>query len=247
MADNEVRIENLTRREFREALERGEYRTAIVPTGAIEQHLDHLPMGHDIGTCTAIAEEVARRLYPSVIVAVPMCVGISEHHMIHPGTVTAKPGSWLAVLFDADASLVRHGIQNVLILNGHGGNEMPVYGMIRQWQLFFGSSHPGSNVQFQSYWNLSREDAEAVCEARVPGHAGEYETSTHYAMFPGNIREDAMRDQEDKQPLDASAEKGEKLVEAAIARTVTYLEEMMAGEHHDVARHVFSAESAPKA
>ena len=158
MADNEVRIENLTRREFREALERGEYRTAIVPTGAIEQHLEHLPMGHD-----------------------------------------------------------------------------------------FGSSHPGSNVQFQSYWNLSREDAEAVCEARVPGHAGEYETSTHYAMFPGNIREDAMRDQEDKQPLDASAEKGEKLVEAAIARTVTYLEEMMAGEHHDVARHVFSAESAPKA
>ena len=69
MAEKEVRIEKLTRREFREALGRGEYQTAIVPTGAIEQHLEHLPMGHDIATSTGIAEEVARRLYPNVIVA----------------------------------------------------------------------------------------------------------------------------------------------------------------------------------
>ena len=245
MTDKEVRVEKLTRREFREALGRGEYQTAIVPTGAIEQHLEHLAMGHDIAQSTAISEEVARRLHPNVIVAVPMSVGISEHHMIHPGTVTAKPGSWLSVLFDSVESLVRHGIKNVLILNGHGGNEMPVYGMIRQWQLFFQSSHPESNVQFQSYWNLSREDAEAICDARVPGHAGEYETSTAHALFPESIREDAMKDQDDKQPLDATAEKGKKLVEAAVSRTVTYLEEMMAGDHHDIQRHVFSAESAP--
>ena len=245
MSENEVRIENLTRREFREALGRGEFEAGIIPTGSIEQHLEHLPMGHDIAHSTAIAEEVALRLHPKVIVAVPMAVGISEHHMIHAGTVTAKPGSWLAVLFDSVESLVRHGVKNVLILNGHGGNELPVYGMIRQWQLYFKSSHPDANVQFQSYWNLSREDAEVVCEARVPGHAGEYETSTAYALFPDGIRQDAMRDQENKQPLDASLEKGEKLVEAAVARTVAYLEEMMAGEHHDIARHVFSAESAP--
>ncbi len=245
MADKVVRIESLTRREFREALERGEFEAGIIPTGSIEQHLEHLPMGHDIAHSTAIAEEAARRLHPKVIVAVPMAVGISEHHMIHKGTVTAKPGSWLAVLFDSVESLIRHGVKNVLILNGHGGNEMPIYGMIRQWQLYFQSTNPDANVQFQSYWNLSRDDAEKVCEARVPGHAGEYETSTAYALFPGGIRQDAMNDQEEKQPLAASLEKGEKLVEAAVSRTVTYLEEMMAGEHHEVARHVFSKERAP--
>lgn len=247
MADKEVRIENLTRREFREALARGEYQAGIIPTGSIEQHLEHLPMGHDINHSTAIAEEVARRLHPRVIVSVPMAVGISEHHMVHQGTVTAKPGSWLAVLFDSVESLIRHGVKNVLILNGHGGNEPPVYGMIRQWQLYFRASHPDANVQFQSYWNLSREDAERVCEARVPGHAGEYETSTAYALFPDGIRHDAMNDQEVKQPLAASLEKGEKLVEAAVSRTVEYLEGMMAGEHHEIAQHVFSKESAPKA
>jgi creatinine amidohydrolase len=242
MPNGEIRLGKLTRREFREALERGEFGTAIIPTGSIEQHLEHLPMEHDIASATWISEEVARRLYPSVIVTVPMAVGISEHHMVHPGTVTAKPGSWLSVLFDAVDSLVRHGVKNVLILNGHGGNETPVYGILRQWQLYFQSLFPQSNVQFESYWNLSREDAEKICGGRVPGHAQEYETSTAYVTFPGQIRQEAMRDQEDRMPLDASLEKGEKLVEAAVSRTVTYVEEMIAGGHREIRPHVFSSE-----
>ena len=245
MQENEIMLGKLTRREFREALERGAFTSAIIPTGSIEQHLEHLPMEHDIASSTGIAVEVAHRLYPKVIVATPMAVGISEHHMAHPGTLTAKPGSWLTVLFDSVESLIRHGVKNVLILNGHGGNEMPMYGILRQWQLYFRSLHPEANVQFHSYWNLSREDAEKICGGRVPGHAQEYETSTAYAMFPESIREDPMKDQEDRQPLDATLEKGQKLVEAAVSRTVTYLQEMIDGKHREIRRHIFSSESVP--
>ena len=38
-------------------------------------------MDQDIASSTYVAESVAKRLYPNVAVAVPMAVGISEHHM----------------------------------------------------------------------------------------------------------------------------------------------------------------------
>ena len=120
MSAQEVMLAKLTRREFRQAIESGNFSTAIVGIASNEQHLEHLAMEHDLASVTYIAREAAKRLYPQVIVTVPMAVGISEHHMIHKGTISARPGGWLAVLFDVVESLVRHGVKNVLIFNGHG-------------------------------------------------------------------------------------------------------------------------------
>lgn len=234
MNEHEVMLSKMTRREFREAIEAGKFQSCIIPTGAVEQHLEHLAMEHDIRSSTWIAQEAAERLYPQVVVAIPMDLGISEHHMMHKGTLSAKPGSWLAVLFDAIESMVRHGCKNILVLNGHGGNEAPVYGMLRQWQLYFQSQHPQVNLQFHSYWNLSRVKAEQVCRTGVPGHAQEYETSIALALFPENVRHDAMQDQEDKRPLEATAEKGRQLAESAIQKTVEYIQEMIEGRHREI-------------
>jgi creatinine amidohydrolase len=244
MSNQEVMLAKLTRREFREAMAQGKFQAAIIPTGAHEQHLEHLPMEHDIATAAYVAREAAKRLYPQVIVSVPMAVGISEHHMIHKGTVTAKPGSYLSLLFDAVESLVRHGVKNVLILNGHGGNEAPMNGILRQWQLYFQSTAPGANIQFHSYWNLSRDIAERHCKGRVPGHAQEYETALALALFPESVRHDAMRDQEDKAALDATTEQGRLLAEAAISKTVEYMQGMIEGRNRDIKPHIFSKELA---
>ena len=247
MSDGEFRVARLTRREFREAVEAGQFQACVIPTGAVEQHLEHLAMEHDIRSACCIADEVARRLYPQVAVAVPMNFGISEHHMIHKGTLSAKPGAWLSALFDGVESMVRHGCRNVLIVNGHGGNEAPVYGMLRQWQLYFGSQHPDVNVQFHSYWNLSRDEAEEICETGVPGHAQEYETSIALHLFPENVRQDAMQDQEDQLPLKASAEKGKQFFEVAVAKTVDYLQGMIDGGNREIRPHRMSRELDPKA
>ena len=246
MIPSEVRLGKLTRREFREARESGKFQACIIPTGAIEQHLEHLAMEHDIRSATGIAEEIAKRLYPQVVVATPINFGISEHHMIHPGTLTAKPGSWLSALFDGIESMVRHGCQQVLVLNGHGGNEAPVYGMLRQWQLFFQQQHPGVNLQFHSYWNLSRDEAQAICETGVPGHAQEYETSMALHLFPDNVRRDVMHDQEDQLPLKADAEKGAKLFEVAVQKSLEYLEGMIAGGNDEIRPHLMSWQLDPK-
>ena len=73
---------------------------------------------------------------------------------------------------------------------------------------------------FRSTAGLDGEEAEAVATTGVPGHATEYETSMALYMFPESVRHDAMHDQEQKQPLEGTVEKGEKLVEITL-RTVS--------------------------
>ena len=231
MSDTEktVRIERMTRREFRQAKEAGRFSACIIPVGAIEQHLEHLEMGHDTRSVIWIAEQVALRLYPNVVVAPAMHIGISEHHMIHKGSMSAKPGSWLAVLFDAVESMVRNGCTHVLVLNGHGGNKLPVEGVLPQWNMYFEHMHPDAKIEFQSFWELGREEAEAISTTGVPGHATEYETSMALYMFPESVRHDALHDQEQKQPLEGTAEKGEKLVEITLRKVTEYVQDMVNG------------------
>ena len=234
MSNRQVMLGKLTRREFREAIERGEFQTAIIPVGSNEQHLEHLAMEHDTASATYVAVEAAKRLYPRVIVTVPMAVGISEHHMSHKGTVTAKPGSWMGVLFDAVECLVRHGVKRVLILNGHGGNVAPVNGIIQQWRLYFKMTAPDVDLHFVSYWELIPKEfaVEHLATARMPGHAQEFETAFALALFPENVRRDAMEDQADKEPLEATAENGQALADEAVRRVADYVKAMIEGSKH---------------
>ena len=235
MAEREVMMDRMTRREFRDGIEGGDFQTVIVPTGANEQHLEHLTTGHDIRHSTHIAREAALNLYPRVAVTVPMNLGISEHHMVHKGTITAKPGSWLSVLFVAVESVIRHGVKNVLILNGHGGNVAPVRGILGQCHLYFKLQAPEANLHFASYWDLiPKEFAEQHLKTkRYPGHAQEFETATALALFPDSVRHGAMQEQEDKEPLEAPAEAGQALVDEAIRQVTAYVEGMSGGQRQD--------------
>ena len=233
MSPPEVNLQKLTRREFREALAEGKFKAAIIPTGSLEQHLEHLAMEHDIASSAHIAREVAQRLHPRVIVAMPIGIGISEHHMMHQGTLSAKPGPWLAVLFDAVESLVRHGVKHILILNGHGGNVSPMRGVINQWQRYFAATALGARLHFSSYWDfIPRELVDEVLETgRVPGHGQEFETSFALAVFPENLRLDAWQDQGNGDALLGTAEKGQRLIEETVDRVTEFLQAMIEGRN----------------
>ncbi len=242
-----IRLEKFTRREFREARADGRFRLAVIATGSVEQHLEHLAIEQDIASSTYVAERVAERLYPDVIVAVPMAIGIAEHHMSHAGTLSAKPGTWLALLFDAVESLVRHGITRVLVLNGHGGNVAPVDSAIEQWQLYFKKtqSEPISGIQsaddmmdtegspidlrFASYWDAIPEEfaASLLRTGEYPGHAQEFETAVALHMFPENVRADAIGYSDDPGPPLATAEVGRQLIEKSVDGVAAIVREML--------------------
>ena len=224
--DEQVLVGKHSRREFRERMGGGELKACIIPVAATEQHLEHLSMEHDWRSCMHISVEVAKRLHPGVLVAPSMNIGISEHHMRHPGTLSAMPGSWLAVLFDTIRSMHQAGFEHILVLNGHGGNVAPCEGMWGQFQ-----QRLEINLIFHSYWDfLSDEFAQQHLESgRWPGHAQEFETAFALAAFPENVREQAMQDQEDKEPLLARAESGQALIDEIVKNTAEFVAGMIDG------------------
>ena len=226
MDKREVILDKFTRKEVRESLEAGRIKAAIIPVGSTEQHLEHLPLCHDLASCTYVAQEVALKLYPQVVVAVPMNIGISEHHMMHKGTLSAKPGSLLAVLYDTCESLIRHGIENILILNGHGGNVAPINASINQFRRRF----PDVNLHCHSYWDFTPRDlADKIMVTKsVPGHAQEYETAFALAIFPDTVRVD---DIDDENSRFGTAEMGKALVEATIDRLTEFVADIIAGKN----------------
>jgi creatinine amidohydrolase len=229
MEAGEVRLERMTRKEAWEAIQSGRVRVAIIPTGSIEQHLDHLAMIHDIHSSTMVAEDVARRVYPLAVVAVPVLAGISEHHMVHRfGSVTLKPGTFQAVVWDACDSFIRHNVRNLLILNGHGGNVAPMNGSVNQFRRYF-----GANIHFRSYWDFTPADLRdtVLDTGSVPGHAQEFETALALHMFPENVRTEEQARSEDAGVRAATAEKGQRLYGAIITALADYVRAMAEGKN----------------
>jgi creatinine amidohydrolase len=224
--DGEIWLPKLTRREFRERMRAGQLSGCIIPVAATEQHLEHLAMEHDWRSVLHIASEVARRLTPRVLIAPAMNIGISEHHMRHPGTLSAMPGSWLGVLHDAIRSMHHAGFKNILVLNGHGGNIEPCRGMWGQFVQRF-----EINLQFRSYWEfLPTELAKSHLKTgHFPGHAQEFETAFAFAAFPENVRRAAMEDQADREPLQATAEAGRAMIAGIVEGVTRHLASMLDG------------------
>lgn len=224
--NSEVLLHKHTRREFRERMQSGELKACIIPVAATEQHLEHLAMDHDWRSVMLVSTEAARLLAPEVIVAPSMNIGISEHHMRHPGTLSALPGSWLSVLFDTIRSMHHAGFENILVLNGHGGNIAPCLGMWGQFQ-----QRLEINLQFVSYWDLLPEEVALanLKTKRWPGHAQEFETAFAMAAFPENVRADAMQDQEDREPLEATAEAGQNMIDEIVKQVSKHVAAMIDG------------------
>jgi len=173
-----------TRKEVREALESGSLKAVILPTGSSEQHNEHLAMIHDTASVTLVAQQAALLVYPRVMVATPVPVGISPHWMDRKGTLSLRRETFLSVVFDICESLKTHGVKRILILNGHGGNAAPLREGVREFQRRLGIA-----IHMNSYWDAyTPEIIKRYMESgTAPGHAAEFETSFAMAAFPERI------------------------------------------------------------
>jgi creatinine amidohydrolase len=173
---------------------------ALIPTGSIEIHGPHLGVGNDILSCTRIAEEVAKILYPRTIVVNVLWVGVAPHNMTasFPGTLALTAETYLRVLREVVESLVKHGVRRIVLLNGHGGNEAPNVTLCREIrvQLYYKF---GVNLEIGalSYWEaipdeIWTEVLEVAPERRI-AHGGEAETSILLAIAPNAVRMDLVK------------------------------------------------------
>lgn len=233
-----------TRKEFREAVEGKALRAMILPTGSTEQHNEHLSMIQDTASATLVAQQAALSLYPQVMVATPVPVGISPHWMDRKGTLTLRRETFLSVVYDICDSLKTHGITRILILNGHGGNAAPLKESVGDF-----AARLGIRLRAHSYWEAYAREAvkQHMTSGRVPGHAGEFETSFAMAAFPQRVRwegvdyagvkdrlniKDPKSAEEDEQfhrdAKLAGTEKGEAMIAIAVKWTADVLRQMIA-------------------
>lgn len=184
-----------TRKEFREWLESGRLKAAILPAGSIEQHNEHLALDVDIQIATLIAQQVALALYPQVVVAPPSPCGFAPYHMGRKGTVTLRKETFQAYLLDVLSCLKAHGIRTLLVLNGHGGNGAPMAEALPEWRKVLGVT-----VDADSYFTAHPVEflKQVLTTSKSPeSHAGEVETSIHMAAFPERIRYFSMKEYDD--------------------------------------------------
>src|SRR5438128_1081653 len=157
---------------------------AVLPIGATEQHGPHLPTGTDVFAVEAVSREAAAQASADVpiIVTPTLPFGSSHHHFAFGATLSLSTETYFRVLCDLIESLIADGFKRIFIVNGHGGNHELAQVAARDMAL----RHP-VRVAAGSYWNIAWRDLVAVDAhrgRRLPGHAGDFETSLILSLRP---------------------------------------------------------------
>jgi creatinine amidohydrolase len=152
---------------------------ALLPWGATEAHNYHLPYGTDVIQATRVGEEVVGRanaLGARCLLLPTVPFGNDNVQLSQYATITMRTSTQLAVLNDVAQSLVMQGIDRLVILNGHGGNEHSP--LIRDVIL----DHPIFIVRINYYGTAPQ--AREILDNREGDHANEMETSVMLHLMP---------------------------------------------------------------
>jgi len=226
----------LTSKQFGEML--GEIQAAILPVGSIEWHGPHLPLGLDLLTTFNVALRISHRMYPRILVAMPITYGVVRNQMRFPGSCTVEPHVMIELIAAVCQSLNHHGIPRVVLLNGHGSNRPSVLSAALRASREF-----DMKVVPASYWDFIPPD-EGIKLIQgpvpqpykpsengypIPAHAGEFETSLALALFPQLVQRNEIPQYQDQATILASAEKGEAFTKLAVEGLAAWLEDFIAG------------------
>ena len=168
----------------------------LVPIGSTEQHG---PTGL-IGTDAICAEVIARRVgeIADALVAPTIPVGMAEHHMAFPGTITCRPSTLIRVICDYVHSLARHGFERLLFVNGHGGNIATVnaafYESYATAPAPAGANVNGFRCKLVNWWTSKpvRTLSDELYGDRCGSHAAASEIAVTQYACPDAIKQAAL-------------------------------------------------------
>jgi len=162
----------------------------VVPLGVIEKHGDHLPLGTDMYTGTAVAKRAAE-LAPAVVFPYYFLGQIAEARHVK-GTLAASHRLMMDALLEMCDEIHRNGFTKILILSSHGGNAY--------FLPFFAQQFPGLNRPYAVYVHYIHDKSEEQTQAiqdrsgvqDLGQHAGFLETSVVMHLRPDLVRMELM-------------------------------------------------------
>lgn len=185
MTESAYVLTQMTWPEVRDALKTA--RLAIIPTGSCEQHGPNMTLETDAAIAYALAERLTEQLHPRALLAPVLPWGVSPHHMSFPGTITLRPGTFDALLWDVVVSLKQHGLNHFFLVNGHGGN-------VASLEVLMASLRDKLGVQVAAmmYMRLAADLIKAGAQTSLYGHACEVEASVGLFLAPETVREERV-------------------------------------------------------
>ncbi len=227
------------------------WEVAVLPFGATEPHNLHMPYGTDNFEVEAIGQRACQRAYEAgakVLLLPTMPFGVNTNHLQVPGglALSVTPTTLLKLLTDLVESLERQGVRKLVLLNGHGGNELKP--LTRELH------HKTSVFLCVCDWFRMARDIYPQLFAEPGEHADEVETSLGLAYFPELVHKELADDGAARptrfeainkgwigitrpwhlvskntglgNPRAATAEKGQKLMEVLVERLAGFLVEL---------------------
>jgi len=152
----------------------------ILPTGVLERHSDHLPLGTDFLHAHFVACRAAE-IEPAVVFP-PFYFGQIYEARAFPGAFTLSPALLLELFQGVLDEIGRNGFRKILIYNGHGGNH--------HFLRFLAQSALWQEKPYQFYLAqdlVERSQVDAILTSDFGGHADEEETSQILFEFPGAV------------------------------------------------------------
>jgi creatinine amidohydrolase len=160
----------------------------VIPIAALEQHGHHLPVFTDSLLVGEIIRRAEGELAERALFAPLMWLGNSAHHLDFAGTMSASPRVYIELLSDMVENFLMHGFRRIVVVNGHGGNNVPgdqALFEVRQRHR----KRDDLLLLFACYWALGcrPHEVDPTIEQQSMGHACEWETSMILAISPHQV------------------------------------------------------------
>ena len=164
--------------------------TILIPIASTEQHGPHLPLYTDTITAIEISERISEAI--GVLHTPPIWTGYSPQHMYGVGqgrgTVTVRASTLLALMNDVARSMIHHGFNRVIFINGHGSNIKVVDPVLRKLRYETGALISFVKPYMERYEGILKGLMENPPEETPGWHSSELETSQDMAWNPDLVR-----------------------------------------------------------
>jgi creatinine amidohydrolase len=151
----------------------------LIPIASTEQHGPHLPLSTDTVTAYEVSKRAAEQA--DVLYTPTIWMGYSPQHMRAPGqgagTITLRAETLLSLVYDIARSLIHHGFNKLIFVNGHGSNVKVIDPVLRRIRYETGALVAFYKPYAERYMGLIRDLMENSPEETPGWHASELETS----------------------------------------------------------------------